>query len=105
MKPLYKPGQIVLIRGDKRRWMVPTFDYYKETKAKWDHIPLYSKMSPEQFAEMKMKYITNKCIDCTCKNGFDHDCTEYVLLKLDQLDLPTGEINTHVCEQKLKLAK
>ena len=89
-EPLYKSGQIVLIKGDKRRWKVPGEADYPE-KCNWE---------------------PRNCIDCSIRNWDKKPkdkelCLEYVLMELDQLDLPIGSanINTHVCEKRLKLAK
>lgn len=83
--PIFQPGMIVTIKGDKRRWKVPEPTDYPE-RCDWG--------------------VSDHCIDCTVKHGFNHEpCFEYVLMELNQVGTFTGHIDTHVCEQKLKLAK
>lgn len=109
MKNNLTSGKVVEQRGDKTLWMVPTPEYYKETKHRWDTIPMYAAMSPEEFAKEKMEDAIRPCMTCHMKGLFEKFETEphpeYVLLELDSIEEPTGEIDTHVCEYDLKLSK
>lgn len=85
--PVYQPGMKIKIHGDKRTWLVPGEHDFPE-KCNW---------SPAE------------CITCRAQSRRlrqdSEDCTEYVLMELDQFGLPTGQITTHVCEKMMKLAK
>lgn len=83
IEPIFLPGMIVVQKGDKRRWKVPGESDYPGT-CDWS---------------------ADQCIMCAALSNFKEKCIEYVLMELDQIGLPTGKIDTHVCEKTLKLAK
>lgn len=99
---LFKPGQYVELDG--KDYKVPDFDHYVRTKSEWNHFPFYKAMTTTVFGARKEKEAINRCIVCEY-DDWNSDCKEYVLLELDQFGSPTGKIESHVCEKKLKLSR
>lgn len=104
----FKPGQIVTQKrdGHKSLFKVPDADYWKQQRPLWLHIPFYAKLTEEGFVAEKMRtQIDFGCFDCMDRT--DKECHSYVLVCLDPQgnEMDENEIDTHVCEKTLKLAK
>jgi len=103
---LFKPGQRVTVKGDDRLFFVPDADYWKRERKDWLKIPYYAKLTEDEFVAEKMRTATNRCIECFSSADPDRtSCREYLLVELDALGCETGEIDTHICEKTIRLAK
>lgn len=111
---VYKPGDYV--KYDKQKAIIPNRDsileFWKDLRSSDQCPPIYKTMTDDQFVESQLNvYNSESCMFCRHR-GFNKSTNTpdihpaYVIYFVDPItNTLTGQQDTHICENKLKLWK